>query len=467
MDFPAWILGGIGPGWVIGLIATFHVLVSQFAVGGGLFLPITEAWARKRNRTDVLDFLKRFTKFFLILTNVFGAISGIGIWWAIGLVNPTATSSLIRLFVFVWGAEWMVFLAEIIALVFYYYGWERMKPETHQKVGWIYAVTAWLSLFTINGILTSMLTPGSSLALNGTLNLGEMYFNAGFWPALFLRTLVSFVLAGVYATFVVSQYEPTSTVRKELLELCSSYVMPACFGIVLCLFWYWSVVDADVMSNLLSGLTQPQGNMSFATWAVTLTLLFAITLSFAFFFTAFLNPREFSRKEGVLLLALIAGVVITYEYSRELLRKPYVMRNYMYSNGVIASKYPTAESLKTSFTAKMRFKPNGSGTGEQMFVGQCLACHTMKDGYRSMEKMVGTRDAEGIYQQISSMQKPREENPYHKFMPPLVGTEEEVRALAKYIETSVSSGKPKKASEVAHSSEQVKPDKLAALSKVQ
>ena len=120
MDYPAWIVGGVGPGWIIGLIATFHVLISQFAVGGGIFLPTTEAWARKNNREDVIDFLKDFSRFFLILTNVVGAISGIGIWWAIGLISPQASSSLIRLFSFIWATEWAVFLVEIMSLVFYF-----------------------------------------------------------------------------------------------------------------------------------------------------------------------------------------------------------------------------------------------------------------------------------------------------------------------------------------------------------
>jgi len=43
MDYPAWIVNGVGPGWIIGLIATFHVSISHFAVGGGIFMPFTEA----------------------------------------------------------------------------------------------------------------------------------------------------------------------------------------------------------------------------------------------------------------------------------------------------------------------------------------------------------------------------------------------------------------------------------------
>ena len=35
------------------------------------------------------------------------------------------------------------------------------------------------------------------------------------------------------------------------------------------------------------------------------------------------------------------------------------------------------------------------------------------------------------------MQKPEKENPYHSVMPPLIGTEEEVRALSAYLYDSI------------------------------
>ena len=68
MNYPSWTIDGLGSGWVIGLIAITHVFISHFAVGAGLFLPVTEYFARKHGRQDVLDFLRHHTRFFLILT---------------------------------------------------------------------------------------------------------------------------------------------------------------------------------------------------------------------------------------------------------------------------------------------------------------------------------------------------------------------------------------------------------------
>ncbi|MDX1920222.1 MAG: cytochrome ubiquinol oxidase subunit I [Candidatus Caenarcaniphilales bacterium] len=455
MDYPAWIIGGVGPGWVIGLVATFHVLISHFAVGGGIFLPFTEAWARKNNRDDVLGFLKKFTKFFLILTNVFGAISGVGIWWTIGLISPQATASLIRLFAFVWGAEWMVFLVEVLALVFYYYGWEKMKPQTHQTVGWIYAITAWLSLFTINGILTFMLTPGGWVTSG---NLFEGYFNQGFWPALVVRTLVCIALAGIYATFVVSRMEPGSRLRKEMLAYTSTWLVPTYVLLGASLIWYFSVLPAPILETLLSGVaggvgTAAQGNLMMVSRIALLCLVAVVTTGLAFFVSAYLNPREFTIRKSALMLASMAIFVVSFEYTREVIRKPYVVRNFMFSNGV-PLKATVQKPLTRSFTEEMRFKPKDSSLGEQMFVGQCMACHTM-EGYRSLTKRLNGMDAETIHTSIlKEMQKPAKENRYHKIMPPVIGTEEELKALSVYLYDSIQEIQKRKGSNgAAHAAE--------------
>jgi cytochrome d ubiquinol oxidase subunit I len=52
MNYPFWDIPILGSGWVIGLIAIFHVMISQFAVGGGFYLPLAEKkawpWATRR-----------------------------------------------------------------------------------------------------------------------------------------------------------------------------------------------------------------------------------------------------------------------------------------------------------------------------------------------------------------------------------------------------------------------------------
>ncbi len=72
MNYPFWNIPYLGSGWVIGIIAIFHVMISQFAVGGGFYLPLAERKALRMNDPELrpawLSQLVRHSKFFLILT---------------------------------------------------------------------------------------------------------------------------------------------------------------------------------------------------------------------------------------------------------------------------------------------------------------------------------------------------------------------------------------------------------------
>ena len=61
MDYPVWQLASFGGGFWIILIAVLHVYVAHFAGGGGLFLVLTEAKARRLGSTALLEYLHRHT----------------------------------------------------------------------------------------------------------------------------------------------------------------------------------------------------------------------------------------------------------------------------------------------------------------------------------------------------------------------------------------------------------------------
>src|SRR3972149_11754321 len=113
MNYPVWEIPQSGGGMTIGLIAILHVFVSHFAVGGGLYLVLAERKAYRENDPAILDYVKDHSLFFVLVVLVFGAVSGVGIWWTIGLVSPPATSTLIHLFIWVWAMEWVGFFTEI------------------------------------------------------------------------------------------------------------------------------------------------------------------------------------------------------------------------------------------------------------------------------------------------------------------------------------------------------------------
>ena len=102
MHYPWWYVPVLTSPMLIAGISVLHVLVSHYAVGGGLFLAVETAHAYRTENRPYLDYLRRHAQFFVLLTVVLGAITGVGIWWTIGLASPLATAVLIKTFVFGW-----------------------------------------------------------------------------------------------------------------------------------------------------------------------------------------------------------------------------------------------------------------------------------------------------------------------------------------------------------------------------
>ena len=93
--------------------------------------------------------MRSLSRGFVLLTLVLGALTGVGIWLTIGLVQPRATSALVTTFVWAWATEWTFFAVEIAAAMVYSCGWDRLEPRTHVAVGWVYFVASWASLAVI------------------------------------------------------------------------------------------------------------------------------------------------------------------------------------------------------------------------------------------------------------------------------------------------------------------------------
>jgi cytochrome bd-type quinol oxidase subunit 1 len=450
MNYPFWEIPFLGSGWVIGIIAIFHVMISQFAVGGGLYLPMAERKAMRiadpELRAAWLKQLASHSKFFLLLTAVFGTVSGVGIWFAIGLTHPEATSTLIHNFVFGWAMEWVFFLVELATIAVYYYTWNRIDAKLHLKVGWVYAMASAFTLIIINGILAFMLTPGDTwLAVAGTGHEASKFWNAFFnptyWPSLLLRTCVCCSLAGVWALITASQIDgdkqpalKTSTVQWSVRWLVPSFVaMP------FLMIWYYMMVPASQQALLTLGIdTINAGTFSTVTRMALVIIVTSATIIWVAYYLAYRNPLDFnlSHAMAVLLLALIATAA--GEYSREMLRKPYVIGHWMYSNGV---RVPYVSKInQDGYLAHSDWVWNGSESsysrGEAIFRGECGSCHTM-DGYRPMRQLLSGRDRANIGSFVTMLHDYKPDMPYRRFMPPMVGTQHDVNDLTEYLNAKV------------------------------
>jgi cytochrome d ubiquinol oxidase subunit I len=463
MSYPVWEVPNIGNGWVIGLIAIFHVFISHFAIGGGAFLALTETLALKKNDDRIYDYIKKHSKFFLLLTTVLGAVSGVGIWWAIGLANPSGTQVLIQNFGLFWGAEWVFFAAELATFLAYYYTMGKMDKKQHCTIAWIYFIISFGTLFVINGILTGMLTNGGWLGADGNIvgTVYDSFFNPAFWPALFIRLFIMFALAGIYALLTASTIKGADDVKHELLRYSAKWMLPGLIAGPLFVVWYLFTLPPSTQQVIISGLSAiGEGNFSLMAKVIFLAIVCATSLIGMVIVGPFLNPKGFNTTFALILLASGFGFMFTEEWSREMMRKPYVIYNYMYSNGL--RKNQIAEVNAEGFfknhawaraESQTLAKDDAIGRGKLMFRYQCMSCHTATgNGYRSMARLLGERDENAIQNLVTLMKDnhvlvPEEvtdadgnktivkkaKTPYNGYMPPVVGHQDELDALSKYL----------------------------------
>jgi cytochrome c2 len=197
MDYPIWDVT-MGGGLLMAVVAIAHVVVAHFAIGGGLVIAVTETLAVWRDDPEYRELARRGSLVLILFSTVFGAISGVGIWVVAGLISPAAIASLIHNYVWGWAIEWTFFVVEIVAALVYYATWDRISKRAHLFVGWTYFVAAYLSLVVINGIITFMLTPGRWLETHA---FWDGFFNPTYWPSLLLRTGICIVMAVVFLGF--------------------------------------------------------------------------------------------------------------------------------------------------------------------------------------------------------------------------------------------------------------------------
>jgi cytochrome bd-type quinol oxidase subunit 1 len=420
MNYPVWYLPSVGGGLLIAIIAIAHVVIAHLAVGGGLFLVLTERKAVRTGDEGMLAYVKKHTWFFVLLTMVFGGLSGVGIWFIISLVSPAATSALIHTFVFAWAIEWVFFICEIIALLIYYYRFDKMSPRNHMIMGWLYFLFAWLSLFVINGILAYMLTPGQWVE---TGSFWHGFFNPGFLPSLIFRTCIAVIFAGVFG-LVTASFLRDATLRTSLFRYCAKWMYYPVVVLGLTGIYYTAVISDEAFMNLFHF---NRAGAPFITLLIVASfLLFGLGL-----FTFFRLPQRVQQAGALLLVAISFSWMAGFEYLREIARKPYVLYETMYSNTIaplqmeIINREGFLTHAKWS-TVDAVSEENMLEAGSEIFRLQCMACHTF-DRYNGVRELSDKLTERGLEALLSGMGK------VHTYMPPFAGTELEKRAVAAYL----------------------------------
>ncbi|MEN8244377.1 MAG: cytochrome ubiquinol oxidase subunit I [Thermodesulfobacteriota bacterium] len=421
MNYPVWELYFSGGGFLMVVIAVVHVYVAHFAVGGGLFLVLTEMKAYRENNGDILAYVKSHTRFFLLLTMVFGGITGVGIWFTISLLSPTATSTLVHTFVFGWATEWVCFLGEIIALFLYYYRFDKIDRSSHLILGWLYFIFAWLSLFFINGIIDFMLTPGDWLQ---TKSFWDGFFNPSMLPALVFRTALCLFLAGIFG-FVTAVFFARPHLRNKMLGYCSRWLIFPLPVMVLSALWYFAVLPDAVQSMILGH--SPEIAPAVALFGGLLPVFLILAL--------IMRLKVPARVQVVAaFVCLMTGLVYmgAFEWIREAGRRPYLIYGHTYSTSVRVGE--EAALYKDGILKSARWVQHRTVTleneqkaGQEIFRIACMGCHSIGGPINDILALTADYSMMGMQAQLNGQGK------LLTYMPPFMGTGDERWALARYI----------------------------------
>jgi mono/diheme cytochrome c family protein len=437
MNYPVWELGALGGGFWIALVAITHVFVSHFAVGGGLWLVLTEHKARRDRDAALLGYVKGHAKFFLLLTMVFGGLSGVGIWWTIALLNPAATSSLIHTFVFGWATEWVCFVGEIVALLIYWYRFDTMRPRDHLIIGWFYFAFAWLSLVLINGIIGYMLTPGRWLE---TGSFWHGFFNESYWPSLVFRTALSLMIAGIFGLLTGSWQRDTG-LRERVVRHSARWLVAPFAVMALAAFWYLKALPEPQESMVLQRAHEVAPWLRRFLWLSPLLLLGGLL-------AVVRMPRRAQQAVAVALAVIGLAQLGSFEFIREAGRRPWVIHGFMYANAVTAAQ---AEQLAgRSFLANARWAghrevtdANRLAAGAEIFRLQCSSCHSVGGPLNDIVPLSAAFTQAGLEAQLSGQGR------VVPYMPPFLGDAAERQAVAAYLLQTVHGREPERAAPAA------------------
>lgn len=442
MRYPWWYVPGLTAPMLIAIVSVIHVVIAHYAVGGGLFLFVEARHAYREKQEAYLGYLARHARFFMFLTVVFGAVTGVGIWWTIGLASPLATEVLIRTFVFAWATEWVTFVVELVSVFLFTYGFGKLPGRFHVALAGAYAGAAWLSLVIITAITGFMLNTGDWVT---SRTFASAFFNPQFLPQVVARTGGALMLTTLYvylhASIVVSDADLRNRIQKRSTP-------PALLGAALItlggLWWYMAL--------------PPSAKAALAAASVLNLMMVGIfSLTVVVFFASYLGPYSHPGwlTPGFSILLFLCGVAAfaTGEFIREAVRKPYIVYNFVMGSqltiedtdrvkqaGIVNSnawlrnyvrkRYPALlNELQQVDTGRLQdlAPADRRDLGRAIFLYACNNCHAAERGYSAVGYLIHGWNREMIRDTIDHLHEA------DFFMPPFIGTSWEADLLADYL----------------------------------
>jgi len=428
MQYPAFVVPWLGNGMLIAMDAVLHVVISHgFAIGAIAMIVLAEAIGIRRGNEDWDRFARRFLKALIIIVTGIGAPTGVGIWLTTSALAPKGIGSLLRVFFWPWFIEWLVFTAEVILILIYYFTWERWRQERkrrHLRIGIAYLSCAVASAFLITGILGFMLTPGDWLEGKG---LAGAFLNASFIPQLLVRLGIAFTLGSLLAAAYAVFRRDDAGMRTEAMKLFGAIAAASLCLTALASAWLLAVVPSRYTVHIPFALLTSR--LAHLPGIIPLCLAIIAAGILLFCLAAYRSRLKMTRVLVLPALMLAILYVTAFERAREFIRGPYLMPGYLYANQLLLSESHLMR--KEGMAAVTPWYPalvagGADDQGAFLFAQNCTACHTLR-GINGIDLRVRGRSEDGIAVMITHL------HDMVPFMPPFSGNDAERLALTHFL----------------------------------
>jgi cytochrome bd ubiquinol oxidase subunit I len=422
--YPLHDFGPVMKGLVIGGLGIFHVFLAQFAIGGGMLMCYFQWLGQSgRDRLGVTrKFIDGYFKYLVLISFVMGALTGVGMWFTSIQISPRTIGLMVHEFHWLWATEWTFFCLEVVSgYTFFRYG-PRLPDALRMRLLATYTIAAWFSLFWINGILSWQLTPGNWIE---TGQVWDGFFNPSFWPSLFFRTIVCMVIAALAACVVINTMPLPSEIRRLLIFRASHFLLPMVLMPVLGI-WFVAVLPPDSRQWVLGGSVAMTLFMNVAVGASILIAGYAIV-------GLYWQRLTLNGATATLLLVLAFGATAGGEFVREGVRKPFTVRQTLYSNSMTPAQITEFRRVGSvsgdpyPLLNPERYPNDQVRLGAKVFRLQCSICHT-EHGVNGLVHLAGTWSNSQRRMNIAKLQFTK------NVMPPFAGPPEEVEAIVQWLD---------------------------------
>lgn len=420
--YPVNDFGSLMKGLIIGGMGIFHVFTAYFAIGGGVLMCYFEWLAQTEREPAARRFLEGYFKVLVLVSFVIGALTGVGMWFTSIQISPQTIGLMVQAFHWVWAIEWLFFWLEVVAGYIYLRYGARLTPRQRLLALATYSVAGWGSLFWINGILSWQLTPGEWVR---NQDVWSGFFNPSFWPSLLYRTVATLSVGALAAMVIVNTIGDLGRLQKRRLMHRAVHLMLPMVSMPFVGAWFLHTMPADSRSWVMGG-------------SVAMTLFLALAVGATFVLGAYAivglwrSRLYISGPTATLLLGLAFVASAGGEFVREGARKPYTVRQVLYSNaikpdevarlrrigGVSEDPYPLHNPAQYP-NAQLRL-------GAQVYRAQCSICHT-QNGSNGLTHLTGSWLPEQMRSNIARLQHTK------AFMPPFAGNAAELEALVQLL----------------------------------